>query len=116
MTQWTPGQRAVINRSKIVTIDRVTPSGMAVVGDVRFSADGHNRVLCKKLEPLTPEIEAEIELFKRARIVGKLAHNAIQHAESWLRDRYGPFAKRTPEAADIAKAERFAAAIKEILA
>ena len=110
MTQWTPGQRAVINRSKIVTIDRVTPSGMAVVGDVRFSADGHNRVLCKKLEPLTPEIEAEIELFKRARIVGKLAHNAIEVARYWLMN------NNIPDAINIAKAERLVAAIKEILA
>jgi hypothetical protein len=44
--KWTAGQKVVYNHNNcedIRTIDRVTPSGWAVVGDRKFNADGKER-------------------------------------------------------------------------
>ena len=63
--------RELFDRRQIVTIDRVTPSGRAVVGDLTFNPDGFERGAEpyheKKLEPLTAAIEEEVALFDRAR-------------------------------------------------
>lgn len=113
--EWTPGQKAVIGRRTIVTIDRVTPSGRVIVGDRTFNPDGIERGVRDfvRLEPFTAEIEAEIDLVER----GRKAAAAIDNAEDAIR-RMGrlasPWGNRTPDAADVEQAERLANAIQEV--
>ena len=116
---WTPGQKAVINRERVVTIDRVTPSGRAIVGDRTFEVDGIER--CKsyprdRLAPLTPDIQAEMDLVTRGRVVNECAFRAIDDAERWRRQAFtsrGHWA--VPTAEDVDRAWRLVDAIREIL-
>lgn len=117
---WHPGQQAVIGRQLIVTIERVTPSGRAIVGTQRFDRDGrelgtgdsYNRV---RMEPLTPEISAEMELVTRGRAAAGSAYQALTDADLWLRQNFSSWGRRVPEAADVEKAERLVSAIREVM-
>ena len=74
MTVWTAGQQVALNRAHIVTIDRVTPSGRACIGERVFYPDGREReaestrvwgVSGGTIEVLTPAIIARVQLGDR---------------------------------------------------
>ena len=117
---WAAGQRAVIGRCRVVTIERVTSTGRAFVKGRYFGKDGYeitsgdpyNRA---KLELLTPEIEAEMELLRRARQARESAEKAIQDAGIFTRDALSIFGGRIPDTADVDLAERLAAAIRGVM-
>jgi hypothetical protein len=113
---WTPGQQAVINRQTVVTIDRVTPAGRAVANGRTFDVDGRERVAGDpykrpKLEPLTPEIQAEMALVKHGRIASGALYSAIHNADCWQRKAFSTWGYRVPDIDDVDRAERLAAAI-----
>lgn len=114
---WTVGQKAVIGRVTIVTIDRVTATGRAIVGGRRsFNPDGSERTSSwnrSKLEPMTPEIQAEMDLVTRGRDAANDVYTAITTAERWSRDTLRM--RGTPDVADVEKAERLTAAIRAVL-
>lgn len=118
--QWQPGQRCVISRQTVVTIERVTPSGRAVAGDRTFGRDGieicaGNPYGRPRLELLTPEIEAEIALSARGRKADWAASAALLAADKWLRSALSSRNIRIPDAADVDRAERLAEAIKKVM-
>jgi hypothetical protein len=120
--KWCPGQTAVIDRSRIVTIERVTPKGYAIVEGRRFSPldEKHVSAYCgkEKLEPLTPEIQAGMDQAKRAEIAYKKLYARIEEAEKWRRETFREvWGRRTAIAspADLDRAERLIAAIWEVL-
>ena len=119
MIAWTVGQKAVINRSDIVVIDRVTPAGRAIVENRTFDTDGNERPKRKsyaeKLEPLTPELEAEMDLSRRGLAAEMAAYGAIRKAQTWLQCTLSLWNCRVPNAADVDKAERLTAAIEQIM-
>lgn len=119
-TEWNVGQTAIINRQQIVTVERVTSSGRAVAGGRTFDVDGTERAggdrfRRARLEPLTPEIQAEIDLVDRGRKASNKAAAAVSAAEKWLQQSFGSWGRRVPEAEDVEMAERLAAAIGSIM-
>ena len=119
MIAWTVGQKAVINRTDIVVIDRVTPAGRAIVKNRTFDTDGNERPKRKsyaeKLEPLTPELKAEMDLGRRGLAAEMAAYGAIGQAQTWLQRTLSLWNRPVPNAADVDKAERLTAAIKQII-
>lgn len=120
ITPWKVGQQAVIDRKTVVTIDRVSPSGRAVVGGRTFDVDGRERAGAdrysrSKLELLTPEIQAEMDLVARVRRAARDADDAIKVAAYWLSGTLSQWRRRVPTAADVERAERLAAAIREVM-
>ena len=119
-TIWEPGQRATIDRRRVVTIERVTPSGRAVLEGHTFGRDGreiatgdyYRRAV---LELLTPGIEAEMALVVRGALASRAAIKALEDADRWLRDSFGSFDRRMPKAADVDTAERLVAAIRKAM-
>lgn len=116
---WEPGQRAVINRQHIVTIERVTPSGRAIVEKRTFECDGQERTngspyRRSKLEPLTSEISAEMELAERGKVATDAAYQALTDTDYWLQEIVSSWG-RVPEAADVEKVERLVSAIREAM-
>lgn len=117
---WRVGQRAVIDRTSVVTIERVTPSGRAITKDRTFDRDGHERSNAaphrrSRLEPLTPEIEAEMALVQRSRRVRRDAFAAIEAADKWLRSAFPSWANGASDVADVEQAERLTAAILGVM-
>jgi hypothetical protein len=116
---WLPGQRATIDRQQIVTIDRVTKGGRAVVGDRQFAVDGKE---CgyrgsdrRLLELLTPEIETDMKLREKRKAIFEKARQATLRAEQWISKIYSPWRSFEPTDADVEKAERLAAAIARVI-
>lgn len=121
-TPWSVGQIAVINRQTVVTIEKVTPSGRVVAGGRTFDAGGIERKAGRdwcnraRLEPLTPEIQAEMELLRRAVKSSRDADRVIREVDTWLRKRFSLFGRREiPDITDVEKAERLVAAIREVM-
>lgn len=115
---WTPGERAVIDRQRIVTIDRVTPSGRAVVGHQTFGADGRERTSNYRpglLELLTAEIEVEMGLRARALKADEAMYVALDRVRGWQRNILGGIRPNPASIADIQKAEALAAAIRSVM-
>jgi hypothetical protein len=117
---WTVGQRAVINRNTVVTVDRVTPTGRPVVGNRTFDVNGIERVKGNPwrrpiLEPLTAEIEAEMDLARRADRASEAVHDALEVADRWVRDNLSAWNNTSPNVADVDRAERLAAAIRAVM-
>ena len=116
---WKAGDKAVIGH-RMVTIDKVTASGRAVVGDQTFNSDGSRRggdtYSSPRLRLLTPEVEAEIAFAHRAGKARQAALDASRQADQWVGSRFGVFS-RGGEAplADIERAENLAAAIAKVL-
>ena len=117
---WTAGQRAVVGRSRIVTIDRVTPGGRAVVGDTTYEPDGRERggqpYRSPRLEALTPEIEQEMRLATQGADVSRRLNDLIKDADRWCRGTFSGWGRKVPELEDVEKAERLCEAMKAILA
>lgn len=118
-TIWHVGQRATINRQTIVTIERVTPAGRPIANGRTFNADGTERLgdpfRRSRLEPLTPEIQAEMDLVKRGQKASHDAFAAVEAADKWLRQALGSWGRKVPEAADVEKVEKLAAAIRHLM-
>lgn len=121
---WQKGQRAVIDRRKIVTIDRVTPTGRVVVGDRNFSSEGYERLppgagryaTPARLEPLTAEIAAEMKAGMRSNTVRNEMFKALEYAQQWLRDNFQGFGRtKTSSEENIEKAEALVQEIKRAL-
>ena len=119
MIAWTVGQKAVINRTDIVVIEHVTPTGHAIVKNRTFDTDGNERPKRNsypdKLEPLTPELESEMDLGRRGLAAEMAAYGAIGQVQTWLQRTLSLWNRRVPDAADVDKAERLTAAIKQII-
>ena len=119
MIAWSVGQKAVINKTDIVVINRVTPAGRAIVENRTFDTDGNERPKREnrtdKLEPLTPELEAEMDLSRRGLAAEMAAYGAIGQAQTWLQRRLALWNRSAPNAADVDKAERLTAAIEQIM-
>ena len=114
--KWTVGQRAVIDRRIIVTVDKVLPSGRAKVGDRTFDANGLERNGGDKwrrsrLESLTPEIENEMALVKHAAFISNQLQATLLRVERWTRESFGPWPRRVPAASDVERGERLLTAI-----
>lgn len=117
---WQKGQRAVINRTNVIVIDRVTPSGRAIVGNRTFNTDGFERGSAyrwptPKLEHLSPEIEKEISLVSRGKYVSSEIRKSLTKIEVLVRDKLGAFRNSVPEVSDVEKIERLMQAINHIL-
>jgi hypothetical protein len=116
---WQVGQSAVIDRRQIVTIERVTASGLAIVAGRKFSRDGKEITKStiwdrSRLEPMTPDIESEIDLVRRGNDAKSEAYKAIVAADKWLRTALGfPNERRVPDAATVVTAERLAVALRQ---
>ena len=115
---WAVGQKAVINRREIVTIEKVTYAKRAKVKNRTFDVDGRETKPLDpwrpwRLEALTPEIEAEMALASRARAISKAADKCVRDVRLWLDNRFGY--SKAPEPADIEKAEALTAAINAVL-
>jgi hypothetical protein len=120
MPDWTPNQRVARNRARIVTIDRVTKSGRAIIGDVTFDPNGIERSSGNpyrrdRIEPLTPEIEAEIMLRIRGQRALMEIRDALGAAETWSRNMSAVWHKGVLSIEEVNRAERLAAAIRSIL-
>ena len=120
MPNWTPNQRVARDRTWIVTIDRVTQSGRAIIGDVTFDPNGLERSSGdpyhrSRIEPLTPQIEAEIALRARCSRVRMETRAALGAAETWWGNMFGGLRQRIPSIEEVNRAERLAAAIRSIL-
>lgn len=119
-TGWIAGQQAVISREIIVSIDRVTPAGRAIVNGRTFEVDGRERTSGdtyrrSKLEPLSDEIKEEMALRERASRVSRDGYPRIERAEKWFRQALGSWGGRIPERGDVEKAERLVAAIADVM-
>jgi hypothetical protein len=120
MTTWTIGQRCVINRDRIVTVERITPSGRVVADGRLFNADGTERrptgrLRRDRLEPLTPEIEAEVALRERAQDAYTEADKEVARAVKWMDSLFGWGRYKDRSADEVAKVETLAAAIRSVL-
>lgn len=123
MTEWRAGQKAAIDRRMIVTIDRVTPSGIVKIGKYAFNPDGRERMTRtsgypynspKRLELLTPEVEAETRQYIRDRGILSRLGNEIEELTR-LAQMLGPrFRDRKLTPTEIAWAERVLAALEGI--
>ncbi len=116
-TVWTIGQRATINRQRIVTIERVTRAGRAVVEGRTFEVSGRERIKGDTfrrplLEPFTPEIQAEMDLVDRGRKVFSEGHNLMEIAKRWLSVASSAWSRPVPEIEDVDRAEKLTAALR----
>lgn len=118
---WEKGQRAVINRRDIVTIDRVTKGGRVVVGERQFvpgwraGAAREHGCVGSIIEFLTPDIEAAMSQIVRIEATANKLHGAINAVRDWGRDKFWTYALRPPSEADYAKAQALAEAINAIM-
>jgi hypothetical protein len=120
VTEWQVGQKAVISRRLVVTITHVTPTGRVTANGRTFDKDGRERSggdpwRRPKIEPLTPEIQAEMDLETRGNKARKDAYTALAAAEKWMRSTSGGLGRYIPELADVERTERLAAAIHGVL-
>ena len=113
---WQVGQRVVLNREKVVTIEKVTPSGCAKINEKVFEVNGQERTSSyrrSKIEPLTAETEVGMALEKRCGDASLALERAVRGALAWSSGRFSnAWTRREPCPADIEKAERIVAAIK----
>lgn len=121
-SRWIVGQKVMINRDRIVTIERVTPSGRAVIGNRIFEPDGRERGSDRSyyardvLEALTPEIKSETERRRRGDHAFTNADKALDAASVWLRKTsFNPWHRVVPDPEDIEKAERLYTAIRQVI-
>ena len=81
---WTAGQQVVLFGSwighRVTTVDRVTPSGRAIIGDTTFNRNGYERsgrYSRQHIEPATPELLARLT-----------AEASLKERATGLRDRW----------------------------
>ena len=114
MSAWTVGQQVSLNRNSVVTIDRVTPSGRAFVGDRQYNPDGRERGAGnhgqRGIEPLTPELVEKIAMAERYRKARTLMHHAARNLNAWATEHCPFYSERVPDLAGIEQIERVASA------
>lgn len=112
---WQVGQQAVINGEQTVTIERVTPAGRAIAAGRTFNVDGTERTSnhwnSAILHPLTPALQAQIDLRQRTKAARSALNNAVVAADQWARKSFSSWNRYQPPIEDVEKAERLAAAI-----
>lgn len=119
--KWFVGQEVIINRTlPILHVDKVTPTGRAVVDGRTFDASGFERAPNKiygpgLLEPMTNEIGEEIAFRERASNVFSLIYKKLDKLEVWRKKAFSLWTKEIPSAANVERAERLAAAIDAIM-
>lgn len=115
---WVAGQQAVINRQRVVVIDKVTRSGRAVVGGVTFERNGREcgaKWNCDRLEHITPKIQDEMESRHRGATAQDALYAAVCLADAWQKEAFNRWRRDVPTAEAIDKLERLAAAINAVL-
>lgn len=119
MTQFTVGQKVAINRTHVVIVEKVTPTGRATAGGMTFGADGIERsdaplYARNRIEEITPEIKNVLERRRRARAVAPELFDILNRVTAWVHNTVS--AKSYAPAMDaVEKAERLNAAIREIM-
>ena len=124
MTAWHAGQQVALDRTRIMVIDRVTPTGRAFIGTREFNPDGSERggvpalswrTSSNLIEPLTPELAEAIALMQRWALAKDLAHIAVHDLTFWTRANCAPHIRVTPDVLIIEHVERMTAAINSVL-
>ena len=124
MTAWTAGQQVALNRVCFATIDRVTPSGRAYIGERAFNPDGYERGggskgvwawSASRIEALTPEMTEIVQLAERWRTIRNRANDANYRLNLWIRNHCSTYNRTTPKAEIIDTVERITAAINAVL-
>ena len=124
MTAWTVGQQVSLNRNSVVTIDRVTPSGRAYIGERAFNPDGYERGgeskgvwggSASRIEALTPEMTEIVQLAERWVLVRAQAHDANTKLGRWVLDRCSSFKRGVPKEQTVNDVERVTDAINAVL-
>lgn len=125
--RWEKGQRVVLDRREIVTIDAVTPSGRAKIGNRSFHAADHrwggieiggrgSRWNSSSIEELTSENQAEADLRDRATKASRALYTEVTKAERFMRTVSGGSRyQNLSSVEEIEKAERLIAAIRDVL-
>jgi hypothetical protein len=112
--EWKPGQMVAVNRRRIATVERVTPTGRAIVNGTTYRPDGlelADSTYRTVIVPLTPEVEAEIAHAMRSQdAFGGLAR-AIDAASEWNRWNRPKWGNDTADPAAVELAEKLTAAI-----
>lgn len=114
---WYVGERVALGRREFATVDRVTPTGRAVVNKKTYAPNGRSRSRNDygdewKIEHVTPEIEAATIASIRRDVAHREISRVLEAATVWMNAKFGNFRRLTPPASDIEKAERLAEAIK----
>lgn len=117
--KWEAGQKAAIG-TEIVTIERVTATGRAVVGGRTFRFDGSEiskrRYHRAYLRPLTPDVAEEIELKKQTESVRERLYTAVTKVERWHRNNFPAYYKDIVATREqISAANRLAEAIENAM-
>ena len=124
MTAWHAGQQVALDRTRIMVIDRVTPTGRAYIGERAFNPDGYERGGKSKgvwgksasmIEALTPEITEIVQLAERWVSVRARSYTANNRLNIWIRDHCSTYNRNTPKAEIIDIVERITAAINAVL-
>lgn len=121
--RWVAGQRAALNRSCIVTIARVTPTGRAIVEidgrKMTFNPNGTERKeydiwqTCNRLEHMTHEIETEVMAKERAEKAFLALRLNLENALRWWRNNHPERGRPTPSLAVVERAEKLARLINQ---
>ena len=124
MTAWHAGQQVALDRTRIMTIDRVTPTGRAYIGKRAFNPDGYERggeskgvwgKSASMIEALTPEITEIVQLAERWVLVRAQAHDANTKLGRWVLDRCSSFKRGVPKEQTVNDVERVTDAINAVL-
>lgn len=116
-TPWTAGQRVALNRERIVTIERVTPSGRFYVEGKMFRANGFAFGETSmwsgrdKVDVLTQELEARVAKVQRVNQAAGRLSAALHAADDWHTKYFGG-QRRSDDPTTIERAEALTAAIK----
>ena len=119
--KWQVGQRVVLNGRTVETVERVTPSGRAIVCGSTYGADGWRRgdsdYTRNLIVPATDELLAKLALRNHAESVYAAARRAADRAERYARALlpWGGLQLGAVTESDVEKAERLTAAINAIL-
>lgn len=117
---WKAGEEVVVARRQVLKIDRVTPTGRAVIGKTTFDASGRERGAYSNgrllIERPTPELLAIVADHDNAHAAWEGLYVATSRVRKWAGNTIFPMgAQSVPTTADYDIAARIVAAINEIL-